>query len=821
MRYNTNGSLDTTFSGDGKLTTDIATGTDQGQSVTLQTDGKILVAGSSTNNFALVRYNSDGSLDLSFGDEGKFATNSYGNSVAVQADGKILVAGSSYNSTNNYDFALVRYNTNGSLDTTFSGDGKLTTDIATGTDQGQSVTLQTDGKILVAGRSINSTTNNNDFALVRYNTNGSLDTTFSGDGKLTTDIVTGSIDWGASVTLQSDGKILIAGTSGNDFALVRYKNNGSLDTTFSGDGKLTTDLVTGSIDWGASVTLQSDGKILVAGTSGNDFALVRYNVDGSLDETFNVPSTSLLYGKPIYTENSSAVVLDSSVVVTDAELASQGSYSGASLTLVRHGGANSEDVFSASGNLSPITQGGVLVLSGTIIGAVTQKSGGVLVLTFNVNATQALVNETLSSIAYANSSDNPTATVQIDWTFSDGNTGNQGIGQNLTATGHTTVLITPINDAPNGTSTTIGLSINSPHVFTLTDFGFRDAEDTSLSAVRIDSVPTSGGLLYGGASLISGLTISAADITAGLLTFNPSQIFSGGQTVQFDFSVKDSAGLYDTTENTLTITIDSAAPTISSYSPSDGASGVATNSNIVFTFGEAIQRGTGDLIIFNGNGTVAKTIAVADTSQVSVAGSSVIINPNTNLAAGSSYFLNMAAGVLKDLAGNSFAGIAGTTAYNFSTHNDAPTLTAFTSAVASGNEDSSNTVSFANLQSKGNEADVDGTVTAFVIKAVSSGSLKIGPSVATATAWAAGSNNVVDATHQAYWTPAANANGTLNAFTAVAKDDGGLVSSTAIQAKISITAVNDAPALTKPTAINYIDTVFDDSFADRYRIISL
>ncbi|WP_262967392.1 beta strand repeat-containing protein, partial [Methylobacter psychrophilus] len=125
--------------------------------------------------------------------------------------------------------------------------------------------------------------------------------------------------------------------------------------------------------------------------------------------------------------------------------------------------------------------------------------------------------------------------------------------------------------------------------------------------------------------------------------------------------------------------------------------------------------------------------------------------------------------------------------------NIAPTLSAFASTVATGNEDSKIVVTFANLQTQGNEADVDGTVTAFVIKAVSTGTLTIGTSADTASAWDATTNNSIDATHQAYWTPVANANGTLNAFTAVAKDNGGLESATLIQVTVAVTAVNDAP----------------------------
>lgn len=145
--------------------------------------------------------------------------------------------------------------------------------------------------------------------------------------------------------------------------------------------------------------------------------------------------------------------------------------------------------------------------------------------------------------------------------------------------------------------------------------------------------------------------------------------------------------------------------------------------------------------------------------------------------------------------------------------NTPPTLTSFAGAVASGNEDSETAVSFDGLKAQGDEADIDGSVTAFIVKAVSGGSLKIGASAATATAWDAANNATVDAAHTAYWTPAANANGTLPAFTAVARDNGGLESATPVQASVSVSPVNDAPILAAPQTIQYTDTVYDDNFA--------
>jgi uncharacterized delta-60 repeat protein len=198
--------------------------------------------------------------------------------------------GTSYNGSN-WDFALARYNADGSLDTSFDGDGKVTTAIGASTDVGYSVIQQADGKLVVAGYSWNGS--NDDVALVRYNTDGSLDTGFDGDGKVTTAIGTG-YDEGYSVIQQADGKLVVAGTSyngsSNDFALVRYNADGSLDASFDGDGIVTT-AIGAANDYAQSVIQQADGKLVVAGYSHNgsdsDVALVRYNADGSLDTGFD------------------------------------------------------------------------------------------------------------------------------------------------------------------------------------------------------------------------------------------------------------------------------------------------------------------------------------------------------------------------------------------------------------------------------------------------------------------------------------------------------------------------------------------------------
>jgi uncharacterized delta-60 repeat protein len=302
-RYNSNGSLDNSFDVDGKLTTDFSSGA-YASSLAIQKDGKIVVAGWAINpnpntfniDFALVRYNSNGTLDNTFDKDGKLTTDfngydDFANSMAIQADGKIVITGQAINpNTFTNDFALVRYNSNGTLDNTFDKDGKLTTDFNGGDDLAYSMAIQTDGKIVVAGQAYNSTTGYNDYALARYNSNGTLDNSFDKDGKLT------GLDFGVTqftaIAIQTDGKIVVAGTAGGDFALARYNSNGSLDNSFDKDGKLTTDF-NGGDDFAYSMAIQPNGKIVVAGrafnpTIGNyDFALARYYSNGSLDNSFD------------------------------------------------------------------------------------------------------------------------------------------------------------------------------------------------------------------------------------------------------------------------------------------------------------------------------------------------------------------------------------------------------------------------------------------------------------------------------------------------------------------------------------------------------
>ncbi|MFN0278168.1 MAG: Calx-beta domain-containing protein [Pyrinomonadaceae bacterium] len=278
VRYNNNGSLDASFNGSGIVTTRIGGG-DVAHSVAIQPDGKIIVAGghntqSSPLTFALVRYNSNGSLDTSFNGTGKVLTpNGAAYSVAIQSDGKIIAAGDV-----GVNFAVARYNADGTLDPSFNGTGVVVTAVSQGSDGGRSVAIQSDGKIVVAGYADDLNQGQTDFVVVRYNSNGTLDTSFNGTGIVRTAVNSGSqnFTYSRSLSIQSDGKIVVVGSalinSNYTFAVVRYNRDGTLDTSFNGTGKVTT-----PSGGGYSVALQPNGKIVAAGSSNSNFAIARYN----------------------------------------------------------------------------------------------------------------------------------------------------------------------------------------------------------------------------------------------------------------------------------------------------------------------------------------------------------------------------------------------------------------------------------------------------------------------------------------------------------------------------------------------------------------
>jgi uncharacterized delta-60 repeat protein len=325
VRYNADGTLDTGFGSGGKVTTDLTPpspfepGTDQVEAVAIQPDGKILAAGfaGATPNseglggeFALVRYNADGSLDTGFGSGGEVITQVglFGGpafAMALQSDDKIVLAGRAEGS--DFDSALVRYNTDGTLDTTFGDEGILITDLsgASRNDAVNSLAIQPDGKILAGGYS-NSEDNDfsGDFALARYEADGSPDTGFGSGGKVITPVSSNPSpffdDQVNALLLQPDGKILAGGYADvtgvsvyNHFALVRYNAAGTLDTGFGSGGKVITGVgPLSSVVYGLG--RQSDGRIVAAGRSAEcgteychlNFASARYRGDGTLDPNY-------------------------------------------------------------------------------------------------------------------------------------------------------------------------------------------------------------------------------------------------------------------------------------------------------------------------------------------------------------------------------------------------------------------------------------------------------------------------------------------------------------------------------------------------------
>jgi uncharacterized delta-60 repeat protein len=309
------GELDPTFGTGGMVGIDFGGGDGEAFGMALQRDGRIVLAGSgrpSSNqlvDFALLRLLPNGKLDTTFGVGGKVTTrftDYYGSAakaVAVQNDQKIVVVGSARNLNYAHDtFALARYDSSGRLDPSFGTGGKVLTPIYPQTGAGvndvaNAVTIAPDGKIIVAGV---TGTFLADFAVARYHPDGRLDTSFGGDGAVVTDI--GGQDSANAVIIQPDRKILVVGsgwTTGPDenFTLLRFNENGSLDHSFGSGGIVTTDFA-GGADRAQGVALLPDGRIVVAGVgqvSGGCFpnpcerygvALAQYHADGSLDSTF-------------------------------------------------------------------------------------------------------------------------------------------------------------------------------------------------------------------------------------------------------------------------------------------------------------------------------------------------------------------------------------------------------------------------------------------------------------------------------------------------------------------------------------------------------
>jgi uncharacterized delta-60 repeat protein len=278
LRLLADGNFDSSFGTNSAVKTAVGSGDDEIKSLALQPDGKIVAAGFSTSggiaHYAAARYSSSGVLDAGFSTDGKVVTavgtTDEANAVAVQPDGKIILAGKSL-INGKYDFSLVRYKTDGSLDSTFNASSNVTTSIRANNDEVRALAIQDDGKIVVAGSSEDSDSTG-DFALARYNANGTLDNSFSSDGRLVTDVGTDS--YAAGVAIQKDGKILVAGAddpgvSAVRAALARYLPNGTTDSQFGANGIGYYALPQLSDNYVNALALQPNGRIVVAGKAVN------------------------------------------------------------------------------------------------------------------------------------------------------------------------------------------------------------------------------------------------------------------------------------------------------------------------------------------------------------------------------------------------------------------------------------------------------------------------------------------------------------------------------------------------------------------------
>jgi uncharacterized delta-60 repeat protein len=293
-RYHSNGSLDTTFGNGGKVTSNLPGLKLSLCSVVVQSDGKILGAGIIYNNYydsqaILVRYNADGSPDSAFGTDGMLIRdNANISAIALQPDGKILAAGFTFENALDKDILVVRYNVDGSVDTSFGNSGKATSSVGN-RDFANAIALQPDGKIVVAGYVYTSETGYaTNYCLVRYSGDGVQDLGFGTDGMVIIDI--DESDEASSIKIQPDGKIVFSGlssdTGSETYILGRLMADGTLDNNFGTAG-----LVSGQgAGMAKSITLQSDGKLILAGSAPNEgshmIGLMRFHQNGSVDTNF-------------------------------------------------------------------------------------------------------------------------------------------------------------------------------------------------------------------------------------------------------------------------------------------------------------------------------------------------------------------------------------------------------------------------------------------------------------------------------------------------------------------------------------------------------
>lgn len=474
MMLNANGTLDTGFGGGkGSVITNIdPTASLYMKGAVVLPNGKILVAtndqqlnsqggwsSGDNHHINLSRFLADGTLDQTFGTLGQVAdlgSDLNINSMTVQGDGKILV--SAFISDNTHakgnKMALLRLNADGSRDTGFGTNGQIGSpvpEVQYGSSGVSQSVVQADGKIIVVGNATTSEPGLHNATLVaRYNSDGTLDTSFASGG-----VFLHLFTSGAAVTpytsssagyvhVNDDGSIVVIGAAGdypNSYVqMFRLRADGTIDKTFGVNGESTFNAGPDLTLTLENVSFTADGHILLvtdtipSKTGGSPLpGVVEFTANGMPVSGFGNAATGSA-NSASYHQGYAEQFLNPGISIRDAELApssSSGNYAGASVTLSRDGGANASDQFGAGGALT--FRDGKAYVSGIDIGTVT-NAGGTLRIAFGDHATQALVNTALESISYQTSAAFTDGQhVKINWVFSDGNNGTQGTGGALSA----------------------------------------------------------------------------------------------------------------------------------------------------------------------------------------------------------------------------------------------------------------------------------------------------------------------------------------------------------------------------------------------------
>jgi serralysin len=369
----------TTSTSPGKTLLDVTGFDDINQSIAVQDDGKILVAGftfyggiiETAYDYSIVRLNADGTLDHSYGTDGRTVIDAevsmdQGYTLAVQPDGKLLMAYVTYNGSN-FDFQVTRFTAQGLLDPSFNGTGRA--DIPAGIGPGTTyITVNVDGTIVLTGTAT-------DHAVVaQLNSDGSLDSSFGNQG---TAIISSFDAFDAHATVMPEGKLLVGGTVFADgsyqYALALINADGSRDMQFGTEGQVVLGDATG-LYYNSAVTLQADGKILIAGSSFDDFGLVRLNADGSFDTTFSGDGQAAIDVHGHDGAGSVSVLADGKIVVAgNSTLGDNQDYS-----VIRLNSDGSMDASFASPNGKSTIQGSALadVLIGTAAAETLQGLAG-------------------------------------------------------------------------------------------------------------------------------------------------------------------------------------------------------------------------------------------------------------------------------------------------------------------------------------------------------------------------------------------------------------------------------------------------------------